>query len=522
MPASFNTFLIYKSCILYLVIPILLFFLGWLKLGIGLILSSLLIVASIFFLQKVRNRVNNINKIFLSKEYYVTFIILFLFLLSTGNTGFVGCWGTDIPWRNAIYQDLIRQPWPLTYSYSHSMLCYYMTFWLVPALISSLLHLSEFGSNVVLFIWMYIGLVLIFFLLCDVLKPKREQVILIITLFLFFSGINTFGMILKSIVLKPSPLIGSYPGGESWSFSDYNISNVDVILNIRSIYLCIADVYNQFFAIILSTLLYLRFRGRFDFYALIVLLVLPYSPIGFIGFFVVVLFDVLVGVLKYRGKKELLRCCLRSLSLTNIFAIISIVPIFYFYFGMNSYASEFISSMSSGTNGYLSIPIDKINGEYIIILLLYYYFYFIIYSQLIYDNYKRQSLFWITIFCLMLFPFFKIGSSADFNFNASICPYFILFLFIGKHLLDVMKEKKFEIKELILVFFLSIAMLTPITQIATSLHGAYINNSISYKWTPWDRNLTGDSFRDKDIHLLRNFLTQDYENKMFYIFFAKN
>ena len=130
---------LYKGCVLYLVIPILFFFMGWLKFGVGLFLSALLLSASILFLYKVKDIIKNDNYVIVSKEYYITFIILFLFLLSTGNTGFVGSWGVDIPWRNAIYQDLIRQSWPVMYEYSHSMLCYYMTFWLVPAALSFVL-----------------------------------------------------------------------------------------------------------------------------------------------------------------------------------------------------------------------------------------------------------------------------------------------------------------------------------------------------------------------------------------------
>ncbi len=127
----------------------------------------------------------------------------------------------------------------------------------------------------------------------------------------------------------------------------------------------------------------------------------------------------------------------------------------------------------------------------------------------------------IYCFCLLIFPFFKIGSSADFNFNAAICPYLILFIFVARFLLNALEENRFGIKELILVFFLSISMITPITQIATTLRGAYINNATSFKWTPWDPKLAKDSFRDKDIKSLRNFIVQDYETKTFYIYFAK-
>ena len=176
---SVSSIFIYKSSILYLVIPILIFFLGWLRLGIGLLCSALLLLATYLFFKNINKTETSDTNIVLTKEYFFAFIILFLFLLSTGNTGFFGSWSYDIPWRNAIYHDLIRQSWPVVYDYSNSMLCYYMVFWLVPAAITSWLNLGELGSNIILLLWMYIGLVLIFFLLCDLLKPKKEYVVLI-------------------------------------------------------------------------------------------------------------------------------------------------------------------------------------------------------------------------------------------------------------------------------------------------------------------------------------------------------
>ena len=80
MPLTISSFFIYKGCIFYLVIPILFFFLGWLRLGIGLALSVLLLLASFFFLKNIKTSATNDESIILSKEYYIAFIILLLFL----------------------------------------------------------------------------------------------------------------------------------------------------------------------------------------------------------------------------------------------------------------------------------------------------------------------------------------------------------------------------------------------------------------------------------------------------------
>lgn len=525
MSLSFHPFLIYKICILYLVLPILFFFIGWLRLGMGVALSVLLLLSSVSFLNKIKSSATNDEPITLSKEYYIAFIILFLFLFCTGNTGFVGCWGIDIPWRNAIYQDLIHQSWPVIYDYSHSMLCYYMVFWLVPAELTSLLHLNELGSNVVLLMWMYIGLILIFFLLCILLKPKKEQIILITVMFLFFSGINTFGVILKSILFGPVPLISEFPGRISWSFSDYSINGIDIVFIIRDTYLNIADVYNQFFAIAIATLLFYRFRANVEFYWYIGLLVLPYSPLGFIGLFVIIFLEFVFTVLTNKELSGLKACIKKILSNENVLSALSLVPIFYLYYSMNLHASTILRSHQPLLNSISYIPWNKLrSGELIFlffVLIQYYYLYFLIYARLIYNTYKQDSIFWEIIICLIAFPFIKIGKGADFNFNASTSSYLFLCLFIIKYLLQTINSNSFKIKDIFLVFFLSIAMLTPLIQITTSFRSAYLNNSICFKWSPWLKELKKDSFADKNIVDFSNFLAGEYDSHIFYLYFSK-
>ena len=511
---------IYKSCILYLVLPIIFFFIGWLRIGIGILLSSLLLLSSYFFIKKIKELIAEDAVIVLSKEYFFTFIILFLFLLSTGNTGFIGSWGVDIPWRNAIYQDLIRYSWPVIYDYSHSMLCYYMMFWLVPAKITALLGLNEVGSNVILFIWMYIGLLLVFFLLCNILRVDRNHVIYIAILFLFFSGINTIGMLIKSIFINPDPLIGDVPGRLGWSFADYDINGMRSVYIIRSVFLCIADVYNQFFAIAISTFLFLRFKMNVDCIAFIGLLALPYSPIGFIGFFIVVLFQYLVTLLN--GKNESLMHCFRSFfSLTNILSILAIIPVFYLYFSMNVHASSLLTKPGSSNVGFLYVALDQYNIFRVAMLIVYYISYFGLYTYLLFPYYKKSSLYWSVIFCLLVFPFFKIGGGEDFNYNATICPFLILFTLIAEILINMLKFHQVSMRGIVLTSLLSIAMLTPIIQISTAFRAAYLYDVPCYKWNAWDINLKQDSFADKNINGFSNFLSNAYDKSLFFRYCAK-
>ena len=520
-----NRFIIYQTSVLYLIIPIFFFFMGWLRTSIGLLLSIVLLTAYCSFSKLAKNLLSNDSLFHISKEHCVVFVILFIFLLCTGNTGFIGCWGNDIPWRNAIYQDLIHQPWPVIYDYSHSILCYYITFWLLPAQVTSWLNLNEFGSNTILFLWMYLGLVLIFLLLCDILQPQKGHVLLVAIVFLFFSGINTLGMILRSFFIEPTPLITNTPGWGSWEFTNFHINGKDIVYLIRSTYINISDVYNQYFALAVSTLLFFRFRGYLKFYALIGLLTLPYSPIGFIGLLIVMFLDFIWNLCNKRSFHGYKKFVMEAFSATNSLAVLSIFPVFYFYYSMNVNATVILNSKHTTFTGLLYIPWEQFSVGHLVILIIYYYLYFIIYARLIYDDYKNDYLYWIILLCLIMFPFFRIGTSSDFNFTATICPYLILCVLIQKHILKTLNSNCFSLKDLLLIFFLSIAMLTPVIQITSSLRGAYVHNTISYKdfslQNAWDSQLLKDSLRDKDIKSNRNFLAKDFERKVFYRIFAK-
>lgn len=514
-----DSYSLYRFSIFYLVIPILFFFLGWLRFGIGLLLSALLLLATFSFFKKIKTLLYKDSPIILSQEHFKAFIILFLFLLCTGNTGFVGSWGFDIPWRNAIYQDLIHQPWPVIYDFSHSILCYYMVFWLVPAEIVHLLNLSEVGSNVVLFLWMYIGLLLVFFLLCNVLRIHNKFIVYAIILFLFFSGINTIGMLIKGIFIGPDPLIGDLPGRIGWSFAHQDILGMRAIYIIRSIYLCISDVYNQFFSIAISTFIFLKFKTKIEFYAFIGLLVLPYSPIGFIGVFTIILLHCIVVLC--REQSLLLFCFRRSLSLTNILSILAIVPIFYLYYTMNMNAALVVADTGGINDGFLYVPLNQYNIFRIVTLIIYYFTHFGLYAILIYPYHKKNALYWCVIFCLLIFPFFRIGNGADFNFNATICPFIILFALILEELINNINNSQTIIRNIVLISMLAIAMLTPVIQISTSFRAAYLHGVSCYKQVVWDDNLKKDSLIDKKIEGFSNFLSDTYEKSLFFLFLAK-
>lgn len=269
----------------YLNLPIVIYLFSWIRFPFNLL--NFLLVYTFYKLcrSKLVTMPLNKQKILISHVVYISFI-LFLYLLMTGHGGFLFTNGVDIPWRNAIYYDLISHSWPVIYEENGTALTYYLTFWLPAAGISSILGLTNSQAQVVLFIWSFIGLLLVCLMLCNEVKANtcKENIISTITFF-FWSGMNLIGMILRSAAGKDRPFaIEDAPGFASWQYSSWAHGGYFIGYFIRTTFDSIANVYNQFIPMALCTLLFLRFKKDYRFYAFIGLLALPYSPLDLLDY----------------------------------------------------------------------------------------------------------------------------------------------------------------------------------------------------------------------------------------------
>lgn len=68
-------------------------------------------------------------------KYYAILAVAFLYVLVSGIGGFVAQMPNDHAWRNAVFFDLARNSWPVSYP-DGGYLCYYFLFWLPSALVS--------------------------------------------------------------------------------------------------------------------------------------------------------------------------------------------------------------------------------------------------------------------------------------------------------------------------------------------------------------------------------------------------
>ena len=114
---------------LYLIIPIIIFVIGWTKVVFSIPITICLIVIFKLLCNQIKYRNENIIEF---KKIIPIFIIILLICITSGLGGFF-YQSSDWDARNAIFRDLVQQDWPVYYEKSNSALTYYIGQWMVPS-----------------------------------------------------------------------------------------------------------------------------------------------------------------------------------------------------------------------------------------------------------------------------------------------------------------------------------------------------------------------------------------------------
>ncbi|MEO5971490.1 MAG: hypothetical protein ABIQ95_16320 [Bdellovibrionia bacterium] len=183
--------------ILYLSLPFVIFFLGWLKLIYGIPLTGLLL----FSIYKTYQPTMHLDLddsqrplIFPNKATLYSLLAIALVWTALSGTGGIGSQTFDWQKHNAILNDLIYSSWPTFYKGTanplgpSSVLIYYLSFYL-PAAVAGKLF-GWLAANAVSFLWCYMGIALSLVWFYR-LVGKRSLWVLI--LFIFAGGLDVIG-----------------------------------------------------------------------------------------------------------------------------------------------------------------------------------------------------------------------------------------------------------------------------------------------------------------------------------------
>lgn len=498
---------LYLAGLGYLSIAVAIFFITWLSLPVALVTTVVFFAGALFLARAICN--------FLGDDCFVfgvgqlgAIALVFLFLLSTAHGDFIGTVGVDIPYRDAMYHDLIAYPWPLVYDFEGGRYAfvYYHAFWLVPAGVSYLLGLGWTGSHVVLFAWTYLGLCLTVLMLCELLQARRRgHVLFVCLLFLFWSAPCLLGMIVKSVFAQTALYIPDTPGVYAWQFAGGMDHGYRLDYFSRTTRDGIENTYNQYVAMFLVSAMFLRFRFQWHLMAAVSLLLLPFSPFGFVGLALLAAGWLVAG--GAAGVRGLFR---REV----VFLALALCPIYGCYYLSNS----MVDDGAAGSLFY--VPLAAYGVVRIGTLLLYLALYFALYLYLVRWDFLGGARFryWWILGVAAVLPIFRVGKMGDLLWGGSGPVFFVVMVLVMRQVLAAWERRRFWGRDLLLAVVLGVAVLTPCMQMVATFRGCVLARQVMVYPDP--EQVQG-SFVGHAPEEIGNFLARGYEDAIFYRYLAK-
>lgn len=433
-----------------LIVPILVFFCGWLHWYIALVACGLLVGGFVWLYRVDYVKIDQTLR--LPRIHTIAIAMLFgLWVALAGICG-VGVEAIDVPYRMAILSDLIAYDWPVVYEQTGYAMVYYYAFWIIPALVGKV-----FGVKAALFcIWLLETtiLVLSFLLICAVLKASRPSRLWMIAIVLMgFSGLNIVGA-LFGIFAGTNPV-----GRLTFSTNLGWLDGLDTAYATHFMYrtntdtLC--EVFNQT-PLWLVVPLMLQNRRIHSFFFL-GLLVLPYSPWGLVG---VCPLMICLGVMRalhgMEGKPLGIKRTLCALfSPANICGALSVGVIYVLFYT----SASVMSSASSATKGYTAeiaystgnvgiIPLWELGPFVIVCYVVFCLLTFGVFAIMLFNTHKHNPLFWTCVVWLAIIPLVWVSAPQvrDFCMNVSLAPLTLLMIWVMGYLDEHLMGKRINVQ----------------------------------------------------------------------------
>lgn len=431
----------------FVVLPIVIFSFGFLKIYIAIPFSGILLYC--YYKICKSEKLNDDDLIFTKKELIISLIIIFVWLFFSGIGNF-SFQNDDWNVRNAVLRDLINYDWPVIFSTETMQnateelksidsvgFVYYFAYWLPAALFGKLFGIA--AANIFLFIWTFLIILNILFLMKRYLKKNTY---LILFFLIAFSGMDILGF------LNDKYTFFSCEHLEWWAKNKIQYSS-----NTTQLYW----VFNQSVMAWLITILCLNSKNKNSTVFLGTLL-FAYSPFATIGILPIIAYII---IKKLIIEKDILKFIFSS-EILNVFLVLIIFGSFY------------LSADSSiSVRGFLWEFNKDIISNMLMFFIIFYLVEFLPVGLLIIKDQKiRDGLFVIVFIELLLIPIYKMTPANDFCMRVSIVPLFILMLYFIKYISDIEKEKL--IYKIVVAFFIACSIMTPVHEIGRSVHNTIL------------------------------------------------
>ncbi|MBR2525412.1 hypothetical protein IKE67_02990 [bacterium] len=425
-----------KITIIYLILPMIIFLVGWLNPIYALISCAALIYVVSQVFKSLLKRKLEITKVQLIS--LVTIALVWCILAGIG-----GLYYQSPDWhiRNAVFRDLINFSYPVIYD-NGAALVYYFGMFLPGAVVGKIalyLHAApETAFNIgnwFNLIYSSTGISLVFLQTLILTNAKKKQLFLVLFLFIFFSGLDILY-------------------GSKNNFSLLHIEVHHGFLEYSSNTTLLFWVYNQTIAPWLVTALFLRRPFNMSNYGFLGVLGLFSAPLPFIGLGIYMSLMTVVRFVRQFIKQHL-KIFLKDLfSIRNILSILILMPVFYFFYASNVTSKEdpiFFLNLPLMTVKFVLIEV----GVYLICIF--------------YKNIKNP-IYYATVISLFVCPFLFIP---DLSMRVSIPALFTLFVLVIKYLFS---NKISKILKTVISIALLFGMVTPTIEFYRGYHLIYMNS----------------------------------------------
>ena len=503
----------------YIFIPLALFFMGWTKWYIGIIccLVGLFSIIKIIRTSDVEKCVRIHTPVFILGICSISFIAI---------TCGLGRWTVqtmDYYKHNAILQDLIDRSWPVYYQNDneHSMLTYYIAYYLFPALIGKITR-SFRVAEIVMFVWSVLGLVLIWIHLMSHLNIKRiwDQVLCLIAM-IFFSAPVLVGELVA---------VGmGVPVGDNFIESGWFVFMDDprIHLQLTPNYMMLSFVFPQVIVCWMALMIFLERKDDIGVYVPILLPTFLYGAFSFVGLFFLAVAYACCELYRERKFKQWIKSVL---SLCNVSYSLTIGTVMILYFWGNVFSDK-PDFMNFQLATFVDNPLQ---------FILFYLLVVLPYPLLFLKWCKKEPLFIISTVVLLILPLFHMGKANDLLMRVSIpCLFILMVLFLKimtsghdeerktgriNYYLDCLQKDFFScfIKLLLAISFiinipLQIWLLSNNMQDLSFPEAAYLNTNISMEYEANRSYYRGEDGAD----VIFNYYTYDPDNCPFCRYIAR-
>lgn len=544
--------LLWTVALFYLSAPVWIFLLAYVRLLIGIPVFGFMLVAFWFAIREKRNDRRCLD---LSWPVLVWIVVMCGAWCYFGGQGGVFYQTSDWNIRNAIFRDLILNPWPVYYPVTDTMLTYYIGHWLPAAAISRIYLLLTDNvlmawrlGRLLLGMWTMLGVFLAMIaMLFHLGQQHRGRVqILAALIFVLFSGLDVVGCWIQGWRLPD--FLGKLH--LEWWSGPYQFSSNTT---------CLFWVFNQAVAAWVVVLCFLN-EQRPRNYAYLIVCAFISSPLPCVGIGIYMVGTAICWAVQELKSRSFLQYLKDVFTVQNIIPVLTAFPVLTAYFLTNAATEKTLSEQTYEASGQVgtwiilgiacllvivavvrhfagkkwgslgaTALIGMIGGGFLYFFppesSIYYLFLLLeagVYLIPLWYAYRDMPVYYITWIVFLITPLLKIGSGADFCMRASIPAVITLMVLVMRYMLTIVPVHGHHVTvnrriiSILLAICLVIGAATPCMEFFRG--GYYVLKEHSLHLAA-DNMYTLNKYHESG-RVYGYFLSDCYQNSIFYKYMA--